>query len=386
VQTFIFVILIAYIAGVVSLAWSVFQTARLLRGQRAPAVVLQEQKNWPSLDVLVPVKDEAHNIADCLRTVLGQRYPNIRIIVVNDRSTDGTAQTVQAMQDQHANLDRYDVTDLPAGLYGKPHALYCVADRLHGEFIAFVDSDLALRDDCLAALVQHLVKENLDWVAVMGEPQVSKFWECLLVPQLGAISFAWYDPRKISDPRWPNAIGSALMVCRKSAYDAIGGHGCVIRSYDEDSEIIRIAKRAGQRVSFLLTPELFRQRHYGTLERTVRGVTRTFIGGIKTVPRLLFTMFALNFISIVPLAVLAGFGIPTLMGVRIPHANAWLMAGGAHLTLSTLLALMVYRTAGTSRLYALLHPLGAVMMIAICVRATLQLIRGTPITWRGTTY
>ena len=130
----------------------------------------------------------------------------------------------------------------------------------------------------LALCRDRLIAHNLDWVAVMGEPQISKFWERLLIPILGAISFAWYDPRKISDPRWPDAIGSALMVARRSAYEAIGGHGCVIKSYDEDSEIIRIAKRAGQRVSFLLTPELFSQRHYGTLARTIHGVTRTFIG------------------------------------------------------------------------------------------------------------
>jgi glycosyltransferase involved in cell wall biosynthesis len=386
VSSFLLVILIGYIAGVASLAWSVYQTSRLLREQRAPAVVLQEQKSWPPLDVLIPVKDEAHNIAHCIGTVLGQKYPDLHIVVVNDRSTDNTAEAVQAVQDKHPNVERYDVKELPAGMYGKPHGLHSVADRLRGEFVAFVDSDLTLRDDCLPALVQHLVKENLDWVAVMGEPEVSKFWECLMVPQLGAISFAWYDPRKISDPKWPNAIGSALMVCRKSAYDAIGGHECVIRSYDEDSEIIRIAKRAGQRVSFLLTPELFKQRHYGTLERTIRGVTRTFIGGIKTVPRMIMTMFALNFICIVPLAVLAGFGIPVWMGAQVPYANEWLIAGAVHLALSTSLAIMVYRTAGTSRLYALLHPLGAVMMIAICLRAMVHLIRGTRITWRGTTY
>ena len=213
-----------------------------------------------------------------------------------------------------------------------------------------------------------------------------KFWERLVIPIFGAVAFAWYDPRKISDPKWPDAIGSAFMICRRDAYEAIGGHGAVIDIYDEDSELIRIVKRAGQKVSFVLTPELFTQRHYGTLAATIRGLTRTCIGGIKTLPRLLFTINALNFVSLMPFCLLLGLGLATWLGAAIPFMSYWLGTTITHAVIAFGLAWLVFSTAGARRRYALLHPLGAVVMMGICARAARELRRGGRITWRGTTY
>ncbi len=379
-------LLAAYAGGVASLGHHLWRTVRLLREQRAGPPSAEPSGDWPSLDVLIPVKDEAAHIARCVESVLAQDYPNLRITVVNDRSTDGTDRVVQAIQDHHPALRRVDIADLPEGCYGKPHALHQVAQALQGECVAFVDSDLRLRPDCLRTLVAHLRENRLDWVATMGGPKVRRFWERVIVPLFGAVAFAWYDPRKISDPDWPDAIGSALMVCRRDAYAAIGGHGAVLRTYDEDSELIRVAKRAGQRVSFVLASELFVQRHYGGLHRTVQGLTRTCIGGIKTIPRLLFTAFAINFVALLPYQVAAVVGGLALAGVAVPRGGWWLGLAGVHAALGMALAGLVYGEARLSRAHALLHPLGAKALIYICFRAIGQILRGTPITWRGTTY
>jgi chlorobactene glucosyltransferase len=385
VNHLILIILILYAVGVASLVWSVVRTISLLRVQRAPVPPPQPRNAWPSLDVVVPVKDEAAHIAACLESILRQDYPGLRIIVVNDRSTDGTVHEVERVQRDHPQLLRVDIASLPEGLYGKPHALASLADRLQGDNLAFVDSDLLLDPRCLTTLVHHLESQRLDWIAGMGAPEIHQFWERLLVPILGAVSFAWYDPRKISDPAWPDAIGSALMLCRRSAYQSIGGHAAVIRAYDEDSELIRLAKRAGQRVSFLLIPELFRQRHYGAFARTVHGLTRTFVGGIKTLPRMLMTMQALCFISLAPWVVTGLALAAVLTDAAVPGRGAWLAVGLVHLLASSVLAGVVYRTAQTPPVYALLHPLGSAVTLGICARAALHLRRREPITWRGTT-
>ncbi len=379
------IILIIYIASLLSLCWNFLRTISLVRHQRALPPVGDTERQWPSLDVLIPVKDEADHIAACVESVLAEGYPNVRITVVNDRSTDNTAEVVQQLQDRNPGLRRVDIKELPEGYYGKPHGLHTVAKDLTGDVVAFVDSDLYLKPGCLRTLVHHLESNRLDWVATMGAPEISRFWEKLIVPLFGAVAFAWYDPRKISDPDWPDAIGSALMVCRRDSYEAIDGHNAVIDTYDEDSELIRIAKRAGQRVSFVLASELFTQRHYGSLASTVRGLTRTFIGGIKTVPRHLLTATALSFISHVPLAILLLVGVMAMLGSPLWLWPVWTGLACLHLAVSTALVLLVYRTADADRRFAWLHPLGSAMLIAICARAMVQLIRGTPITWRGTT-
>jgi chlorobactene glucosyltransferase len=376
---------ILYALGVLSLIWNLVQSARLVRRQRAlPPAGAGSQRS--SLDVVIPVKDEERNIRTCIESVLSQDHPATKIIVVNDRSTDGTAQAVQAIQDHHPQLCRVDITELPPGLYGKPHAIHTIASELKSEYVAFVDSDLRLNPACLGTLVHHLEAENLDWVAVMGAPEVTRFWERVIVPIFGAVIFAWYDPRKISDPKWPNAIGSALMVGRRTAYEAIGGHGAVINIYDEDSELVRIAKRAGQRISFVLTPELFTQRHYGGLAATIRGMTRTFVGGLKTIPRLLFTAGSLAFITLLPLAILILVPAAAASGRPVMWERLWWATAVVHLHMSIILSFLVYHTAGVPRRLALLHPVGVSIMIYVCFRSMLHMLRGESIAWRGTKY
>lgn len=381
-------LLVGYLIGVAMLGWSLLQSMRMLRGHgQLPAPAGDASTtDWPLLDVVIPVKDEEAHIAACLESILAQDYPNKRILVVNDRSTDGTAAVVDAIRARHPEVRRIDIAELPEGCYGKPHALSVAMRELTGEWVAFVDSDFELRSDCLRTLVQHVRTQWLDWLAIMGRPELTQFWERLLVPLLGAVTYAWYDPRKIADPKWDNAIGSGFLVVRRERYAEIGGHGAVIRAYDEDSAIMRIAKRAGHRIAYVLTPELFTLRLYGTLQRTVRGISRTLIGGLKTLPRFLITINGLNFVSLLPIGILAGLGLAAHFGVAVPHADIWLATSLVHLLLSTALAVVVYRQAGLCRRLALLHPLGSAMMIGICIRAARELMSGRRIVWRGTSY
>lgn len=379
--TFIF-----YLGGVLYLCFRWATAWRLLQLESARPPLDAGGEDWPTLEVVIPVKDEEAHIATCVRSVLSQDYPNLRVIVVNDRSADRTPEAIAELQTEFPQLRRIDITELPGGLYGKPHALSQASAELSAEIVVFVDSDFELAPRCLRALVHELRRRRLDWLAVMGKPQLQKFWERLLVPMLGAITYAWYDPRKIEDPKWDNAIGSGFLVVRRGAYQAIGGHGAVVRAYDEDSEIMRIAKRAGHAISYVLAPELFTLRMYGTLRRTARGISRTFVGGLKTLPRFLVTINAINFVSLLPIGVLLFLGLAAWKGWTIPWASAWLILAAAHLVASTGLALLIYGGAGDYRRFAFIHPLAAAMLIGICIRAARELSRREPIQWRGTSY
>ena len=380
------VIAVIYSIGLLWLCWSYWQTVRLVQQQPSFDATRRPVSPLPRLDVVIPVKDEEQHIAACVESVLEQDYPDLRVVVVNDRSADGTASMLQAIQDRDPRVNRLDIAELPAGLFGKPHAVHCAAAKLRGDVVVFLDSDFQLRPHCLSAIVGHLLDDRLDWLAVMGAPELTQFWERLLVPLFGALAYAWYDPRSISDQNSPDAIGSGFMCVRRSAYDAIGGHGAVVRAYDEDSALVRLAKQAGQRVAYVLTPDLFTLRFYGGLKKTIHGMTRTCIGGIKTLPRMFITLGALNFVSLLPIEILGGLAIARSFGVRIPWAPLWVCMALAHLFIAGALCWLIYDRARTSRWLSLAHPLGAVMMIGVCLRATRGLIRRGPITWRGTTY
>ena len=378
-------LLVAYALALTMLAFNVRKSFDLVARQRDIEIVGDSASSWPSLDIIIPVKDEEGHIADTLETIVGQHYPNPRILVVNDRSSDNTAGVVQSWQNRYPEIRRFDVRQLPVGMFGKPHALHSVAPHLQGEYLAFVDSDLSLHPRCLTTLVRHMVNNGYDWMAAAGKPDLSGFWERVIIPVCGAAAMAWYQPRKINDPKWDNAMGTALIICRRSAYDALGGHRVVLTAYDEDSELIRIAKRAGHRIHFAVVPRLYSQRYYGGLRRTIAGATRTFAGGLKRAWRVLYTINALNFISLLPIGILALLLVVWAAGGSIPLAGLWASLATTHLVIAWLLARLVYREVGQPDM-AWLHPLGSAMCIYICAKSLDQLVRRKEFTWRGTAH
>ena len=129
------VVFVLYSAGILSLIWNTWRTVRLTDQQQAlPAP--PEACQLPSVEVLIPVKDEEGHIATCLNSVLNQNYPNADVIVVNDRSTDRTRDVVESIREHHSNLRCVNIDELPEGLYGKPHALSKVSPDLRGEYVA----------------------------------------------------------------------------------------------------------------------------------------------------------------------------------------------------------------------------------------------------------
>ncbi|MEK6643590.1 MAG: glycosyltransferase family 2 protein [Planctomycetota bacterium] len=380
-------IAILYGLGLLSLCQNIWRTMQLVEEQ--PAFDMRPSAGdgqTPRIDVVIPVKDEEAHVASCIEAALAQDYPDFQVIVVNDRSTDGTGRVVSAIADREPRVKYVEIKELPAGLYGKPHAISQITSSLSGEIVFFMDSDLRVQPNCFRAIVRHLQASKLDWLAVMGAPDLTMFWERLLVPLFGAVAYAWYDPRAISDPNSDVAIGSMFMVARRSSYHTIGGHEAVIRAYDEDSALLRLAKKAGQRVSYVLAPQLYTVRFYGNLKKTILGMTRTCVGGIKTLPRMMITLGAINFVALQPVEILGGLGIARACGVSVPWATVWAGMAVVHFGLSALLCRLIYDRARTNRWLSLLHPLGAVLVLAVCLRATRSMIRGGPITWRGTTY
>lgn len=378
-------LLCCYALGVLSLAWHIRQTASLV-GRDASISFADDGTDLPAIDIVVPVKDEEHNIGPCLRALIAENYPNVRIIVVNDRSTDGTARIVQQIQDEYPTIERVDIATLPKGVFGKPNAIDGVKDRFRGEFVLFVDSDMQIKPGCLSAVVRYMRRNQLDWFAAAGEPKLTHFWEKLLAPIFGAMAYAWYDPRNVSDPSHPDAIGSGFMMVRRDAYLAIGGHGAVKTHYDEDSALLRLAKAAGHSISFVISPNLFSVKLYGDLGRTVRGFSRTLIGGLKTFPRFFITIHALLFVSLMPYIVAGTVAVLAQFDIRLPWASGWIGFAALHWVLSNVLLWLIYRTARLPLHISLLHPIASATVILICIRAAADMRRGRPISWRGTSY
>src|SRR5437016_3282155 len=97
-------IAILYGIGLLYWCWCIWQALRLVEQQPSLLDAETPSESWPKLDVIIPVKDEAAEIAVCIESVLAQDYPDFHVVVVNDRSTDGTAKVVQQLADRDGRL------------------------------------------------------------------------------------------------------------------------------------------------------------------------------------------------------------------------------------------------------------------------------------------
>src|SRR5438067_615110 len=79
---------------------------------------------WPRLSVIIPARNEGQTLESALETLLLQTYPNLEIVLINDRSTDDTPQIVERLAAKDARIRPIHLDTLPEGWLGKVHALH----------------------------------------------------------------------------------------------------------------------------------------------------------------------------------------------------------------------------------------------------------------------
>ena len=123
--------------------------------------------NPPKVSIVVPAKDEQDNIAECIATLLAQDYPNFEIIVVDDRSTDRTAEIAGELADQDGRIRLVRIDDLPPGWFGKSHAMCLGAAETSGEWLRFVDADCRQTVGSVRTAVGYTLSRGGDMLTIM---------------------------------------------------------------------------------------------------------------------------------------------------------------------------------------------------------------------------
>ena len=204
-----------------------------------------------AVTVVVPVRDEVDQVGDCLAALLDQRgIDDLRIVVVDDGSTDGTAALVRSEVDPRVRL--VTAGPPPPGWLGKTHA--CAAgvaatDGSDGGVLAFVDADVRLFPDALAGAVAVLDRHRLDLVSPWPRQLAGSLAERLVQP-LQQWLWATTLPLRIAEssprPSLAAANGQFLVLNRRS-YDRAGGHAAVRGEVLDDIALLRAVKRSGGR-------------------------------------------------------------------------------------------------------------------------------------------
>ena len=371
------------LAWLTALAW-VWKAVTAARGLRRVPNLLDAQYDRapagnPSITVIVPARNEEDAVRACLESLLGQDYANLRIIAVDDRSTDATG----AIMDELAALNQerlraLHIRELPAGWLGKTHAMALAARHAiainQPEYLLFTDADVLFQPDAIRRSLAQVVATEADHFVNFPTPIIKSVGEGMLLGYLGVMSLWATRPWLASNPAKRDFIGiGAFNLVRTSAYQKLGGFDSLRMEILEDLTLARRVKQAGlgQRVAF--APGMVSVHWAPGAAGVVRVMTKNLFAICDF--RVLAMLFAALWLTVFCLGPVVWLALPA---TRTP----------ATLALAAIAVLYVVsrRHSRISAWYALLFPAGAALFVFSLLRSTFATLRDRGVTWRGTFY
>jgi glycosyltransferase involved in cell wall biosynthesis len=346
----------------------------------------------PTVTIFIPAKDEGERIRACLRSVLEQDYPNLRIVAIDDRSSDRTGAVMDEMAVADPRLEVLHITQPPEpGWTGKNNALFTAAKDAPGDWLLFVDSDVVLEKDALSVGMSVVLRKQFDLLSLLPRLESHGVWESLLVPLAGSAASALYLVALTNSGSYkglPFANGQFLLISR-GAYDAIGGHATVRDRFCEDVEMACLLKARGMRPRVSWGIDFAAVRMYDSLGNIVRGWSRIFYAARVGSPRLPLVGIAFLLLCCFSGYAALAWGLVRLIEPDGPaafyYAFYWTVTSIIHLGLLTWFVGLMYAWCGNPRRNALLFPLGGSLLMVIFLRA-IKLCITKKVEWRGTAY
>ncbi len=352
----------------------------------------------PSVSVLIPARNEANAIRSAVESAFANRGVAMEVVVLDDHSDDATASIVDELTRQDARVRLEHSLALPAGWCGKQHACHQLAGLARFSYFVFMDADVRLAPDALARMVHFMESERSRprfhlWNWLTGKPawssrtryalasgvprQITGTWlEKALIPLIhfvlmGFLPMRWMRSRV--HPSYGAGCGQ-LFIARGEDYRAVQPHRQIRASLHDGVKLPRAFRKAGFMTGLFDATHLATCRMYHGAGETWRGLGKNAIEGLAA-PNMIAGMTALLLFSqVVPWLLLpftSGFTfMVACAAVAISITPRWLAA-------------LRFRQ---SRVGALLHPLGIVLLLAIQWQAFARWWLKVPSAWKGRSY
>ncbi|WP_062646555.1 glycosyltransferase [Streptomyces maremycinicus] len=345
-----------------------------------------EPRDWPSVCVVVPARDEAAVLAASLPSLLAQDYPGrAEIFLVDDGSSDGTGELARALAARWGGLPLTvdSPGEPPAGWTGKLWAVrhgMALARAREPEYLLLTDADIAHGPGSLRELVAAARTGGFDVVSQMARLRVESLWERLVVPAFVYFFAQLYPFRRIGrkGSRTAAAAGGCVLL-RADAAERARIPDAIRHAVIDDVALARAVQGAGGRIWLGLADRVDSVRPYPRLRDLWRMVSRSAYAQLRHSPLLLTgTVLGLALVYLVPPLALLGGPVAGSPATALSGGLAWLVMAGTYVPM-----LRYYRQ---PLWLAPLLPFTAFLYLLMTVDSAVQHYRGRGAAWKGRTY
>ena len=322
-----------------------------------------------TVTVLAPMRNEAENVPEFISALSSQMgVKNLNFVIVNDGSTDKTAELLTSVIDGD---HRFSVIDSPIqrdGWLGKVSALQSGYESARSEFIITLDADVRLQPNAIMRAISQLERLKLDFVSPYPRQIAQTFAEKLIQPLL---HWSWMSTviLRLAEkfPRRSTAVANGqFFVARKNALDAINGFESVSTQILDDIELARSLISAGYRGVVTEGSGIASTRMYSSFDEIRQGYGKS-----------LWKAFGGPFGTVIAIAFLFATGILPVLMILNGYLIGWLIY--LYMVFSREISAIRSRS---NPLFAFLHPLSSALLIYLIIYSWRN--RGT-IQWKGRT-
>jgi chlorobactene glucosyltransferase len=345
------------------------------------------QPTIPLVSAILPVKDEQAYVAECLQSLRRQTYPNLEILVVDDRSTDSTREIAREIAASDDRIRVLAIDELPPGWTGKTHALEHASHFANGQWLLFVDADTLHTPESLEIVMEFVRAHRAVLASILPELRCETFWERVVQPVAAITLMQSFPLSTVNDDRSPLAFANGqYILIKRTAYDAAGGHRSVRDRFVEDIAIAQRVKALGLPIRVALVRGIVSCRMYASFGQVVRGWSRILYDALGRNPwRLSFRLLdPIIFCQSGHLALVVSL-VLLASGNDGNFARLLFVFCLAHHFLMYLVFRRIFQSAVPRPRWAVWYPVANLVVDLILIRA-LRLCFTGKVTWRGTDY
>ncbi len=376
-----------HLLNTLSLLFFVLLNALNLHDYRPPRPGAVPPRPEESLLILIPARNEAANIQDCLQGLRAQTYSSFRLLVLDDASEDATAEIVRRLSLEDPRIELISGAPIPPGWAGKVWACSQLGEaalKRGADWLLFLDADTRALPELVAAGLHTAQTERAGMVSTFPYQVTGGFWERAVLPMIHFLICTFLPLRLV----WLTKPASLTAACGQfelfsaEAYRKTGGHAGIRASFHDGLQLARKTKTAGLKVFLFDGSPLMTCRMYEGGRAVWNGFTRNAYEGLGGLIPLLGLTFLQSVLFLFPFLFLLKAALVGVVGGSVPRETGLVVL---QVALIFLIRVMQAKRFGHKRA-VWLHPLSVAALIAIQWASFFKSFRRTEIAWKGRLY